>query len=96
VATRKNGAGRTLIKATLNSRLVTRKYGGKAKASMDDLKMWLSGEVVSGCFRDGIEISKVYEKFEADTGKVIDLNHLGYSKLSKLLRILRTSSQHLE
>jgi hypothetical protein len=59
-------------------------HGGKGKTSMDDLKICLLGKVVSGCFRDGIEISKVYEKFEADTGKVIDLNHLGYSKLSKL------------
>jgi len=102
--------GRVLIKATLNSRVATRKNGaieykrssaetsseevtkvvarkngGKAKASIQDLKMWLSSEVVNGSFRDGIEISSIYDKFKAGTGKVIDLTHLGHNKLSKLL-----------
>lgn len=76
--------GRILIKATLKSRVVARKHGGKAKASIQDLKMWLSSEVVNGSFRDGIEISSIYDKFKAGTAKVTDLTHLGHKKLSKL------------
>lgn len=57
----------------------------KPIASADDFSHFLYQMLLAGQFSKGFMMSLLPQKFEEQTGKLLDVQHLGYSQLSKLV-----------
>eukprot|EP01018_Ginkgo_biloba_P038371 Gb_39279 [translate_table: standard] len=59
--------------------------GDKSKASTDDIRNWLLQLLQKGELSQGILMSSLRQNFEGQTGMIIDLDYLGYKKVTKLI-----------
>jgi hypothetical protein len=57
----------------------------KPIASVDDFRLFLNQMLLAGDFSKGFLMSRLPQKFEEQTGKFLEVQHLGYSKLSELV-----------
>lgn len=57
----------------------------KPIASVEDFSHFLYQMLLAGQFSKGFMMSLLPQKFEEQTGKLLDVQHLGYSQLSKLV-----------
>ena len=57
----------------------------KLKATADDFTEFINEMLLAGEFSQGFLMNRLRPKFEEQTGKVFDVKHLGYKKLSKLV-----------
>jgi hypothetical protein len=57
----------------------------KQKASAEDFREFIYQMLLAGEFSQGFVLGRLRHKFEEQTGKVLDVKHLGHKKLSKLV-----------